>query len=103
MEGNCIGREECKACQELYNEINNSQNRRIDTLEESIKQMYSLTVSVEKMAICLDQNTKELIKQGERLTAIEKEPAAKWKQITSIVLTVIVTAVATYFVSKLGI
>lgn len=102
MESNCIGREECKACQELYTEINNSQNRRIDALEESIKQIHSLTVSVEKMAISLEQNTKELIKQGERLTAIEREPATKWKQATSIVLTVIVTATVTYFVSKFG-
>ena len=99
----CINRAFCVACQEKYDEINASQNRRLDALEENIKQIQSLTVSVEKMAMSIEQMTKELAKQGERLETIEKEPAQKWKQATWIVLTAILTAVVTFVLTRLGV
>ena len=99
---NCISRSECKTCQEKYDEINNSQNRRLDALEENVKQIQALTVSVEKMAVSIEQMTKELSKQGERLEAIEKEPAQKWKQASWIVVSVILTALVTFTLTKIG-
>ena len=73
----CISRQECKTCQEKYDEINNSQNRRLDVLEENVKQIQALTISVREMAVNIGQMTKELSKQGERLEAIEREPGQK--------------------------
>ena len=78
------------------------QNKRIDALEENVKQIQSLTVSVEKMAFSLEQMTKELAKQSDRLEEIEKEPADKWKQASWIVLSVAITAVVTFFLSRVG-
>lgn len=98
----CISRQECKVCQEKYDEINNNQNRRLDALEENVKQIQSLTVSVERMALSIEQMTKELSKQGQRLEAIEKEPAQKWKQAVSIVISVVITAVTTFFLVRMG-
>lgn len=98
----CISRVECKTCQDKYDEINNMQNKRLDALEENVKQIQSLTISVEKMAVSIEQMTKELSKQGERLEAIEKEPAQKWKQASWIVLSVILTAVITFALTKVG-
>ena len=98
----CISRVECKTCQDKYDEINNMQNKRLDALEENVKQIQSLTISVEKMAISIEQMTKELSKQGERLEAIEKEPAQKWKQASWIVLSVILTAFITFALTKVG-
>lgn len=98
----CISRQECKVCQEKYDEINNNQNRRLDALEENVKQIQSLTVSVERMALSIEQMTKELSKQGQRLEAIEKEPAQKWKQAVSVVISVVITAVTTFFLARMG-
>lgn len=98
----CISRVECKTCQDKYDEINNMQNKRLDALEENVKQIQSLTISVEKMAVSIEQMTKELSKQGERLEAIEKEPAQKWKQASWIVLSVILTAFITFALTKVG-
>ena len=78
------------------------QNKRLDALEENVKQIQSLTISVEKMAVSIEQMTKELSKQGERLEAIEKEPAQKWKQASWIVLSVILTAFITFALTKVG-
>lgn len=97
-----IHKAECKACQELYTEINNSQNRRLDALEADVKQIHSLTISVEKMAVSLEQMARELAKQGERLDEIEAEPARKWKQAGWIAISVVLTAVVTYFLSHIG-
>ena len=99
----CINRAFCTACQEKYDEINAGQNRRLDVLEENVKQIQALTISVREMAVNIGQMTKELSKQGERLEAIEKEPAQKWKQATWIVLSVIITAMATLALTRLGV
>ena len=99
----CISRQECKTCQEKYDEINNSQNRRLDALEENVKQIQALTISVEKMAVSIEQMTKELSKQGQKLEAIESEPAQKWKQAVWIAVSVIITATVTLFLSRIGV
>ena len=101
MDG-CISRTECKTCQEKYDEINNNQNRRLDALEENVKQIQGLTIAVEKMAISIEQMTRELTKQGQRLEAIEAEPAQKWKQASWIVVSVILTALITLALTKMG-
>ena len=98
----CITRDECKTCQEKYDEINAAQNRRIDALEDNVKQIQELTVSVREMAVSLGQMTRELEKQGDRLEAIEKEPADKWKQASWIILSVILTAVITPCPTTIG-
>ena len=94
---------------EVHNEFakriedeNTRQNHRISELEENVKQIQELTVSVREMAVNISQMTKELSKQGERLEAIEKEPAQKWKQASWIVLSVILTAMATLALTKMG-
>lgn len=99
----CIMRAECLACQGRYDEVNNSQNRRLDSLEEEVKQIYSLAISVEKMAGSLEQMAKELSKQGQRLDRIESEPGEKWKQASWLVLSIIVTALITYFLTSIGV
>lgn len=98
----CISRQECRVCQEKYDEINNNQNRRLDALEENVKQIQALTISVREMAVNIGQMTKELSKQGERLEAIEREPGQKWKQAVSIVISVVITAVTTFILVRMG-
>lgn len=87
-----ISRVECKTCQEKYDEINKSQNRRLDNLEADVKQVRVLAVSVEKMAVSLEMMAKELAKQGERLDAIEKKPADKWENAVWLVISALIAA-----------
>ena len=99
----CIPRRECDQCKELYDEKIDNLDVRLKEVESSVKQLHALTVSVEKMAMSLDQMTKELAKQGQKLEAIEAEPAQRWKQASWIVLSVIITAVVTLFLSRMGV
>ena len=94
---------------EVHNEFakriedeNTRQNHRISNLEDTVKQVQELTVSVREMAVNIGQMTKELSKQGERLEAIEKEPAQKWKQASWIAVSVIVTALVTLALARMG-
>lgn len=52
----------------------NRQNRRLILLEDNIQMTQSLTLSVEKMALNMENMLKEQKKQGERLEALEGVP-----------------------------
>ena len=95
----CITRTECKTCQDKYDAENDRQNHRISALEQDIKQLHSLTVSVEKMAVSLEQMAKQLEKQGEKLEAIEAEPAQKWKNALWLVVAGLIGAALTMMLS----
>ena len=94
---------------EVHNEFakriedeNDRQNHRIGNLEDTVKQIQDLTISVKSMSGSIDRMVKQLEKQGERLDAIEKEPADKWKQASGIVLSILITAVITYALARIG-
>ena len=95
----CITRTECKTCQDKYDAENDRQNHRISAVEQDIKQLHSLTVSVEKMAVSLEQMAKQLEKQGEKLEAIEAEPAQKWKNAVWLVVAGLIGAALTMMLS----
>lgn len=78
------------------------QNRRLENLEKVVDKITDLTGSIREMAITLGSMQKELEKQGQRLEAIEDEPAEKWKTLTKTVLTVIASAVIGYLLAKGG-
>lgn len=78
------------------------QNHRIEKLEGIMESLNELTSSVREMAVSLTAMQKEQEKQGKRLEEIEKEPADKWKKVTWTVVTVIITAAVTLFLSRIG-
>lgn len=55
------------------------QNKRLDLLEENVRQIGALAVSVEKLANNMESMTKEISRQGEQIKSIEQEPAELWK------------------------
>ena len=62
------------------------QNKRLDTLEESMSTLTELTISIEKIATNIEVMQKELTKQGARLEKIEQEPAENWKKVVWLVI-----------------
>ena len=71
---------------------NQMQNKRIDKLEATVKEIQRLTIAVERMAVSMEAMTKEIASQGQRLDAIEKEPADKWKNAVWIVVSALIAA-----------
>ncbi|MCI8293618.1 MAG: coiled-coil domain-containing protein 22 [Hespellia sp.] len=87
---NFITRQEHDEFSKRQDAENDRQNRRIQLLENNVRQINELTVSVKEMAVNMSNMLKELEKQGERLEALEKEPAETTKQIKQAIITAIV-------------
>ncbi|MCR5790375.1 MAG: hypothetical protein K6G83_10865 [Lachnospiraceae bacterium] len=68
------------------------QNKRIDVLEETVKQIQDLTISVKEMTVSINNMAATLERQVNRLDAIEKEPAENWKKAVWIVLSALIGA-----------
>lgn len=94
---------------EVHNEFarriedeNDRQNHRISGLEDTVKQIQDLTISVKSMSGSIDRMVKQLEKQGERLDAIEREPAQNWKNAVWIVIAALIGAGITAALTHLG-
>ena len=75
------------------------QDKRLELLEENVKQLGSLTASVEKLAMSMDRMCKEQEKQGIRLEELESRPVRHINSITSTARTALITAAITSLVS----
>ena len=71
--------EEHREFSKRMDEENARQNKRLGELEENVRDITKLAVSVERLATNMETMNKELAKQGERLEKIESEPADRWK------------------------
>lgn len=87
-----ISREEHKEFAERIDAENERQNKRLSALEETVKEIQRLTIAVERMAVSMEAMTKEIASQGQRLDAIEKEPADKWKNAVWVVVSALIAA-----------
>lgn len=99
MDGNYIARSEHDEFTKRIDAENNRQNRRISALEENVKEIHSLTVSVERMAVNMENMLNAIERQGnliekqnERIDDIEKEPAKDYKGIKMEIVKTIISA-----------
>lgn len=90
---NAITRQEHEEFVRRIDAENSRQNKRLELLEENVRQINALTVSVEKMALNMENMLDVLEKQGKRLENLEKEPIETNKQIKSTIVTTIVSVV----------
>ncbi len=93
MDGNYITRQEHEEFSRRQDAENERQNRRIQLLEDNMRQINALTVSVEKMAVNMENMLLEQKRQGERLEKLEQEPAEAHRQIKMSVVTALISAV----------
>ena len=78
------------------------QNKRISMLEESMKQIYILNTSVEKIAMSVETLTTEIGEQNKRLKAIEDKPAQNWDKLLWLIGGAILTAVIGLVIKQMG-
>ncbi len=81
---------------------NHRQNRRIELLEQSIKQLNNLTASVEKLAVNMENMLKNQEEQGERLGELENRDGEKWRSLTGYVVTTLVGIAIGYIFKQIG-
>ena len=99
--GEFIARQEFEEFKLRIESEDNRQNRRIELLEENVKNITALTVSVEKMAMSIDSMTKELTKQGDKLQQLEEIPTKNWNAVRTGIISAIASAVGTALIMSL--
>lgn len=77
------------------------QNRRLDLLEENVRQIGALTVSVEKMACSVETMANELGDQGKRLQALEEVPGKNWSALRAGIIGAVAAAIGCGIVAAL--
>ncbi len=97
-----ISRAEHEEFRKRIEEENNRQNKRIDTLEGNVRQIGTLATSVEKLAVNMESMLKEQEKQGKRLETLEKRDGEKWRKVTEMAITVIVSGVVGFLLANFG-
>lgn len=88
-------------CRRIDDE-NNRQNKRLELLEENVRQIGALTTSVEKLATSMTNMVKEQERQGERLQELEERDGEMWRKVVGYVITSAVGIVVGFIFTKIG-
>lgn len=109
MDGDYISREEhnefrrsMDAENKRLEDENNRQNHRLEILEETVKQVASISTSVEKLALNMENMLKEQVSQGKRLETLESRDGAMWRKAVGYAVTAIIGIVLGYIFKQLG-
>ena len=98
-----IGREEHNEFAKRVADEQHRQNRRIDLLEESVKQNAQLTVSVEKLANSMENMANEQKAQGDRLEALEGRDGESWRKVKDTIIAAILGIIVGFVATRIGI
>lgn len=78
------------------------QDRRLELLEENVREIGALTTSVEKLAQSVESMAKEQTRQGERLEAIESQDGEKWRKLMGYIVSAIAAGIIGFLLAYLG-
>ena len=109
MDGDYISREvheEFRRSMEAENkrleDEDKRQNRRIDVLEENVKQLAAINTSVEKLALNMENMLKEQVSQGRRLETLENRDCEMWRKVVGYAVTAVIGIVLGYIFKQIG-
>lgn len=76
-------------------------DKNIERIEQEQKAQGGRVGNIERAIMAIERSEKTIAKHEERLDAIEREPATKWKNFMWLVFAGVATAVIAYFMGKL--
>lgn len=88
----------CKRMEEAHKR----QDKRISLLEESVEQNRTLAISVEKLAVNMENMLKEQEQQSKRLEVIESRDGEMWRKVTGYVVTAIIGIILGFIFNYIG-
>lgn len=97
-----VGREEHSEFAKRIDDEEKRQNKRIDVLEQTVKEISSLVSSVEKLASNMENMVKEQEKQGKRLEALEGKDGEMWRTVVKYVLSAVIGLVVGVVAAQIG-
>lgn len=79
------------------------QNHRISVLEKTIEQNNQLLISVERLALSVENMQKELIDKGERLEVLESRDGDMWRKVVGYLVTTVLGILIGFVFKQIGI
>lgn len=99
---NPISRAEHEEFRRRLEEENRRQDKRIELLEDNIRELNQLTASVGKLATSIESMVKEQEKQGTRLETLEDRDGEMWRKIIGYAATAAVGIIIGYVARQIG-
>lgn len=78
------------------------QNHRIDKLEKETEQNNKLLVSVERLALSMENMQKEQKDQGERLEVLESRDGEMWRKAIGYIISAVIGGVIVFVFKQIG-
>ena len=79
------------------------QDKRLELLEENVREIGALTTSVEKLAQSVESMVKEQEKQGRRLDEMEGRDGEMWRKVVGYIITAAVGILVGFLFRQIGI
>ena len=99
---NPITRAEHEEFRRRLEEENRRQDKRIELLEDNMRELNSLTASVGKLATSIESMVKEQEKQGKRLETLEDRDGSMWRKVVAYGAMALVGIFVGYVARQLG-
>lgn len=97
-----ITRAEHEEFRRRLEEENKRQDKRIELLEENVRELGQLTNSVGKLATSVESMVKEQEKQGKRLETLEGRDGEMWRKVVGYIATAIAGIIIGFVFNQFG-
>ncbi len=97
-----ITRAEHEEFRRRLEEENKRQDKRIELLEENMRELGQLTNSVGKLATSVESMVKEQEKQGKRLETLEGRDGEMWRKVVGYIATAVAGIIIGFVFNQFG-
>ena len=97
-----ITRAEHEEFRRRLEEENRRQDKRLELLEQNVREIGALTTSVEKLAMSVENMVKEQTRQGERLEALEGRDGERWRKLVGYIASALVSGAVGWLIAQAG-
>ena len=77
------------------------QDKRLEMLENTVREIGTLTLSVQRLAQSLESMVEEQERQGRRLQALEDRDGEKWRKLMGYIATAVTSGAVTLLLSQI--
>ena len=77
------------------------QDKRLEMLENTVREIGALTLSVQRVAQSLESMVEEQERQGRRLQALEDRDGEKWRKLMGYIATALTSGAVTLLLSQI--
>lgn len=98
-----ISRAEHEEFSRRLEDWNKRQDKRLELLEDNVREIGTLTASIERLTISVQSMVKEQERQGQRLETLEGRDGAKWRKLMGYIVSALAAGIVGFLLAQVGI